>query len=54
MTPDFAVWKRETLERFAKEAYDRLRALQQENEQLRHDFRDAMTALRREMAKHDA
>lgn len=54
MTPDFHSWSQDTLARFAQEVYTKLKQTQDENEQLKLDFRDAMDALRREMINRDA
>jgi len=44
--PNFAAWKRQTLDRFALDAYIRLQQQQEAIEQLRQDLRDAMKLLR--------
>lgn len=44
--PNFAAWERQTLDRFALDAYLRLQAQQEALEQLRQDLRDAMKLLR--------
>ena len=44
--PNFSVWERQTLDRFALDAYLRLQAQQEALEQLRQDLRDAMQLLR--------
>ena len=44
--PNFAAWERQTLDRFALDAYLRLQAQQEALEQLRQDLRDAMNLLR--------
>ena len=46
MTPTFATWERETLDKFALDAYLRLQAQQEALEQLRQDLRDAMNLIR--------
>ena len=46
MTPTFATWERETLDKFALEAYLRLREQQEQLEQLRCDLKDAIEAYR--------
>ena len=46
MTPTFATWERETLDKFALEAYLRLREQQDQLEQLRGDLKDAIEAYR--------
>ena len=46
MTPTFATWDRATLDKFALEAYLRLREQQDQLEQLRGDLRDAIEAYR--------
>ena len=45
--PNFAAWERQTLDRFALDAYLRLQAQQEALEQLRQDLRDAMSLLRK-------
>ena len=45
--PNFAAWERQTLDRFALDAYLRLQAQQEALEQLRQDLRDAMAELRK-------
>jgi hypothetical protein len=45
--PNFASWERETLDKFAEEAYLRLQAQEEALEQLRGDLKDAMKLLRR-------
>lgn len=44
--PNFAAWERQTLDRFALDAYQRLQAQQEALEQLRGDLRDAMNLIR--------
>ena len=44
--PNFSVWERQTLDRFALDAYIRLQQQQEALEQLRQDLRDAMNLLR--------
>tara|TARA_R110002126_G_scaffold103913_1_gene237117 strand:- start:114 stop:293 length:180 start_codon:yes stop_codon:yes gene_type:complete len=44
--PNFAAWERQTLDRFALDAYLRLQAQQEALEQLRGDLRDAMNLIR--------
>ena len=44
--PNFAAWERQTLDKFALDAYIRLQAQQEALEQLRQDLRDAMQLLR--------
>lgn len=46
-TPNFATWNRETLDKFALDAYLEMQRLQEANEQLRQDLRDAMSMLRK-------
>ena len=46
MTPTFATWERETLDKFALEAYLRIRQQQDQLEQLRGDLKDAIEAYR--------
>ena len=46
MTPTFATWERQTLDKFALEAYLRLREQQDQLEQLRGDLKDAIEAYR--------
>ena len=46
MTPTFATWERETLDKFALEAYLRLQQQQDQLEQLRLDLKDAIAAYR--------
>ena len=48
MTPTFATWERETLDKFALEAYLRLQKQQDQLEQLRGDLKDALEAYRHE------
>ena len=45
--PNFSVWERQTLDKFALDAYLRLQAQQEALEQLRGDLRDAMALLRK-------
>ena len=45
--PNFASWERETLDKFATEAYLRLQWQEDALEQLRGDLKDAMKLLRR-------
>jgi hypothetical protein len=45
--PNFSAWERQTLDRFALDAYLRLQAQQEALEQLRQDLRDAMQLLRK-------
>ena len=44
--PDFASWQLENLVKFAQEAYDKLRAQQDEIERLQQDRKTAMEAYR--------
>jgi len=44
--PNFAAWERQTLDKFALDAYLRLQDQQEALEQLRQDLRDAMQLLR--------
>ena len=44
--PNFPAWERQTLDRFALDAYLRLQAQQEALEQLRGDLRDAMNLIR--------
>ena len=46
MTPTFATWERETLDKFALEAHLRLQQQQDQLEQLRGDLKDAIEAYR--------
>ena len=46
MTPTFATWERETLDKFALEAHLRLQQQQDQLEQLRLDLKDAIAAYR--------
>ena len=46
MTPTFSTWDRATLDKFAFEAYLRLRQQQDQLEQLRLDLKDAIAAYR--------
>ena len=46
MTPTFATWDRVALDKFALEAYLRLREQQDQLEQLRGDLKDAIEAYR--------
>jgi hypothetical protein len=52
--PNFASWERETLDKFATEAYLRLQAQEEALEQLRGDLKDAMKLLRRPLDFLDA
>jgi hypothetical protein len=45
--PNFSAWERQTLDRFALDAYLRLQQQQEALEQLRQDLRDAMNLLRK-------
>jgi hypothetical protein len=47
--PDFPSWQRKTLDKFAKDANERMKELEEANEQLKQDLRDAMKLLRKEM-----
>ena len=46
MTPTFATWERQTLDKFALNAYLRLQEQQDQLEQLRLDLKDAIAAYR--------
>ena len=46
MTPTFSIWERETLDKFALNAYLRLQEQQDQLEQLRGDLKDAIEAYR--------
>ena len=46
MTPTFATWERETLDKFALEAHLRLQQQQDQLEQLRLDLKNAIAAYR--------
>ena len=46
MTPTFSTWDRVVLDKFALEAYLRLREQQDQLEQLRGDLKDAIEAYR--------
>lgn len=46
MQPDFPTWKRETLDRFAAEAYERMQQMHEQIQQLQCDFKDAMEQAR--------
>ena len=46
MTPTFATWERQTLDKFALEAHLRLQQQQDQLEQLRLDLKDAIKAYR--------
>ena len=46
MTPTFNTWDRAVLDKFALEAYLRLREQQDQLEQLRNDLKDAIEAYR--------
>ena len=46
MTPSFNTWERETLDKFALEAYLRMRKQEDQLEQLRGDLKDAIAAYR--------
>jgi hypothetical protein len=52
VTPNFYVWQQETLARFATETYARMRELEEANEQLRLDLKDAMNLLRNQHKTH--
>jgi len=52
--PNFASWERETLDKFATEAYLRLQAQEDALEQLRGDLKDAMKLLRIQQVLGDA
>jgi hypothetical protein len=45
--PNFAAWERQTLDRFALDAYIRMQQQAEAIEQLRQDLRDAMKLLRK-------
>ena len=47
--PDFPSWQRKTLDKFAKDANERMKELEQANEQLRRDLRDAMKLVRQKL-----
>ena len=49
--PDFPAWQRKTLDKFAKDANERMNELEAANEQLRQDLKDAMDLLRKEFKK---
>lgn len=49
--PDFPAWQRKTLDKFAKDANERMNELEDANEQLKQDLRDAMKLLRKQMEK---
>lgn len=51
LQPDFPIWKRENLDKFAQDAFVRMGELEDANEQLRQDLRDAMELLRKELTK---
>jgi hypothetical protein len=44
--PNFPAWERQTLDKFAVDAYIRLQQQSEAIEQLRQDLRDAMKLLR--------
>ena len=46
MTPTFSTWERQTLDKFALNAYLRLQEQQDQLEQLRGDLKDAIEAYR--------
>ena len=46
MTPTFSTWERQTLDKFALEAYLRMLRQQDQLEQLRGDLKDAIEAYR--------
>jgi len=46
MTPTFSTWDRVVLDKFALEAYLRMRKQQDQLEQLRNDLKDAIEAYR--------
>jgi len=46
MTPTFSTWERPVLDKFALEAYLRMRKQQDQLEQLRNDLKDAIEAYR--------
>ncbi len=45
--PNFSAWERQTLDKFALDAYIRLQQQQEALEQLRGDLKDAMSLLRK-------
>ena len=49
--PDFPSWQRETLDKFAADAATRLLELEEANDQLKQDLRDAMEMLRQKLKK---
>lgn len=49
--PDFPSWQRKTLDKFAQDAFRRMDELEEANEQLKQDLKDAMKLLRKEMEK---
>ena len=46
MTPTFSTWERQTLDKFAFEAYLRMQKQNDQLEQLRGDLKDAIEAYR--------
>lgn len=46
--PNFEMWRAHNLLKFAKDAYLRLLELEEANEQLRNDFKDAMKIARKQ------
>jgi hypothetical protein len=52
--PNFSAWDRQLLDKFATEAYLRLRAQEEALEQLRGDLKDAMKLLRLQQVLGDA
>ena len=46
MTPTFSTWERQTLDKFALNAYLRLQEQQDQLEQMRGDLKDAIQAYR--------
>ena len=51
--PNFEAWDQATLAQFAKETYNRLQEMQEANEQLRLDLKDAMKLVRQQHNKDD-
>ncbi len=49
--PDFPVWERENVDKFAQDAFVRMWELEGANEQLKQDLRAAMELLRKELKK---
>lgn len=49
--PNFASWQHELLAQFARDSYRRIKQLEEANEQLRLDLKDAMKLTRQQIIK---